>query len=268
MLRALLILMIVVEHLFVIRGNTFEIGKSVCQQRSSHPPQVGQRCITETEVYINKTNVQHQHHCTLLCMKNSVCQVANFNITGRYCLLGRAPCVSLEREIDLVTTFMSRQPCLKWVPDYMYNDDAYTTICFKVSDRQTNTLCVVRVRKGENKIPGKHALDGNSMYYSWEGREMALPKSNAEYLTISADCNINWVAHDSTSGKPLPVGAVIGGLLNNAPLYVARKSAVHTTGHPVRFCSGYYDNVKGLGHFPYDVRDVTYTQVEVLVVED
>ena len=126
MLRALLVPMIV-EHLFVIRGNAFEIGKSVCQQRSSHPHQMGQRCITETEVYINKTNVQHQHHCTLLCIKDPVCQIVNFNIAGRYCLLGLSPCLSLEREIDIITTFMTRQPCLKWVPDYMYNDDAYTT---------------------------------------------------------------------------------------------------------------------------------------------
>ena len=58
--------------------------------------------------------------------------------------------------------------------------------------------------------PGKLVLGEAHMIYSWEGRKLVSPKSNGEYLTLSADCIINWVPHDS--GNPLPAGVVIGGL--------------------------------------------------------
>ena len=102
--RAFPISYIAIAFALVITVNASENNKAVCRQQSAQPSLVGQRCITDTEVYINKTGVQDKQHCTLLCMRDPTCQVINFNIAGRFCELGRGPCVTLEREVDFATT--------------------------------------------------------------------------------------------------------------------------------------------------------------------
>ena len=262
--RSLLIAYIVAVLPLVIRVNASKYNKPVCRQRSAQPSLVGQRCITDTEVYINKTGVQDQHHCMLLCMRHPTCQVINFNIAFRYCELGQGHCVTLEREDYFVTTHMSRNPCLKWVSNL--DNDVYKNISFQRNIGSPVFLEVVRARTGQNKIPGKSPSSHRYMYYTWEGGEKALPKSECEYLTLSSECTISWVPHDSTSGSPLPTGAVIGGVLNDTPLYVARKTAVHLPGTPLHYSIGYYNNVDGLGHVPFGGKDVIYNEVELLLV--
>ena len=249
----------------IIRVDASEYNKPVCRQQSAQPSLVGQRCVTDTEVYTNKTGVQDQHHCTLLCMCDPTCQIINFNMTGRYCQLGRGPCVTLEREVTFVTLPMSRQPCLKWVPN-IYKD-VYEIISFEKITGSSVFITVARARIGRNKIPGKKTSGHSDVYYTSEGRERWLPESECEYLTLSPECTISWVPHDSTSGNPLPVATVNGGNLNGFPLYVARKFAEHRPGHPAAYCSGYYDNVNGLGHFPYDGLDTVYSEMELIVIQ-
>ena len=265
MLCALRIAHIVLVLALIIRVSASEGSKSICRQRLTQPSQMGQRCVTDTEVYVNKTGVQHQHHCTLLCIKDPTCQVMNFNIAGRYCELGRGLCVTLEREVDSVTTFMSMDPCLKWVPNL--NNDVYKAISFGKFIGSSDSIFVTRARMGKNKIPGKSVFSLTNAYYSWGGREKWLPKSESEYLTLSPECTINWIARNSSSGNTLPTGAVIGGNLADLPLYVARKYAVHKPNRPIEYSSGYYDNVNRLGHFPYGGMDIVYNEVEVLVVQ-
>ena len=57
------------------------------------------------------------------------------------------------------------------------------------------------------------------------------PKSGAdiiggdcELLVVKPSCSVTWTAHDSTTGQPIPKGALIGGKLTatSTPLYVAR----------------------------------------------
>ena len=249
----------------ISRMDAYENNKPVCRQRSAHPSLVGLRCTTDTEVYINKMGVQHNDHCTLLCMRDPTCQVINFNMTGRYCQLGRGPCMTLEREIDFVTTPISEQPCLKWA--HNINKDVYVNISFEEITGSSVFITVARARIGRNKIPGKTASGHNAMYYTSEGREMWLPKSECEYLLLSPECTISWVRYDSTSGNPLSATAVIGGNLNDVPLYVARRSARHIPNNPVRYSSGYYDSVNGLGHFPFGGLDVAYNEVELLAIQ-
>ena len=267
MLRFLRITYIAAVLVLVIRVNASENNKPVCRQQSAQPSLVGQRCVTDTEVYINKTGVQDRHHCTLLCMRDPTCQVINFNMTGRYYQLGRGPCVTFEREVDFVTTPLSRQPCLKWVPIININKDIYESISFEESTGSSVFITVARAIIGQNKIPGKKTSGHSDMYYTSEGRERWLPESECEYLILSPECTISWVPHDSTSGNPLPAATVNGGNLNGFPLYVARKLAEHGPGHPVTCFSGYYDNVNGLGHFPYDCLDIVYSEVELLVIQ-
>ena len=241
------------------------VTKPVCRQRHIQSPQVGQRCITDTEVYINRTG--QQHHCMLLCIRDLSCQVINFNIFGSYCLLSQRPCVSLEQNAEFVTRFMAmKPPCLKWVEHY--ESGVHRFISFHKDDDPSDLLIVIRGSIGKHKIPGKMSSKRNVPFCSWKGEEIKLTGTQAEFLAVSADCNIGWISHDSTSGNSLPVQAVIGGHLNDIPLYVARKSAQYDPRRPPKYSAGYYDNVNGLGHFPYKGIDFVYNQVEVLVVQE
>ena len=79
------------------------------------PARMGQRCITDTEVYRNHTAVP-QGRCMWHCLQIISCKAINYNITDNYCLQGHAPCVSLKPESDFVTIPMTMQePCLTWV---------------------------------------------------------------------------------------------------------------------------------------------------------
>ena len=254
----------IVVYIIALSVNASEVSKLICRQQHTQPSEVGQRCITDNEVYINKTTLQH--HCTLLCMRNPNCQVINFNIVGNYCLLAHRPCVSMEQNINFVTRYMfTNTPCLKWVANH--DNGVHSVISFPAADDPSDLLIVVRGRIGQNKIPGKRSSRTGEMHCSWNDKETKFTANQAEFLTASTECNISWVPHDSTSGKPLPVRAVIGGHMNDTPLYVARKSAQHITGHRTAYSCGYYDNTNGLGHFPYHHIDVVYNQVEVLVVQ-
>ena len=249
-----------------LSGNASEATRPVCSQRYIQEPRVDQRCITDTEIYINKTDIRDQQHCTWLCIRDPNCQVTSYNSIGTYCLLGRGICVSLEEEVDFVTTAMqAKKPCFKWVTNYI--NDTYKPITFPKIKDPSDVLIVVRRRKEGNKIPGKWSLPSDEKYYSWEGKEVVFSEG-CETLILSPECTISWVPHDSTSGNPLPTGAVIGGHLNAIPLYVARKFAIFTAGHPAKHSSGYYDNIEGRGHLPYGGLDKVYTDIELLVVHE
>ena len=233
-----------------------EASEQVCQKRYTQPPQVGQRCITDTEIYANKT--VGRHHCTLLCIRDPKCQVINFNAIGSYCLLSPRTCLFWEPNGDFVTTTMAiNRPCLKWVknPD----NDVYKAI---FSDPSATTR-VARIAREENKIPGKWKVGRNIVHYSWEGLEKYKTKEYAEFLSLSPECTISWVPHNSSAGIPLPVGTFIGGHLEDTILYVARTGAEQSP----RYTSGYYDSVNGLGHFPRAGLDHVCNEAEVLVVQ-
>ena len=246
-----------------------EVTKPICHLQHIQAPQQGQRCITNTEIYINKTGIQCQHHCTWLCTRDQICQVINFNSIGAYCLLGQGPCISWEKDVSFITTsFSAKEPCLKWVANY--ENDSYKPITFPKATDPSDLLILVRGIEEHNKIPGKGVVLSGYMYYSWQGNEVKFLFTDVqmEYLTISPQCTSRWVPHDSTSGNSLPAGAVIGGNLNGVSLYVARKFTVHRTGHPERHSCGYFNNIEGLGHMPYGMLDLVYTDVELLVIQE
>ena len=248
--------------------NASKLTKPACHQRYIQAPQQGQRCVTDTEFYINKTGIQHQHHCTWLCMREKICQVINFNSIDAYCLLGQRPCISLEKDVGFITTsFSAKEPCLKWVEDY--ENDPYKPITFPKASDPADLLILVRGIEGNNKIPGKGSLLSGHLYYSWQGNEMKFlfTEVQREFFTLSPQCTTSWVSHNSTSGT-LPAGAVIGGNLNGVPLYVARKFAVHMNGHPAIYSCGYLNNVERRAHMPYGMVDLVYTDVELLVIQE
>ena len=123
---------------------------------------VGQRCITDTEIYANKT--VERHHCTLICIRDPKCQVINFNAIGSYCLLSQRTCLLWEPDGDFDTTTMPiNMPCLKWFKNP--ENDVYKAI---FSDPSATTR-VARIAREENKIPGKWKVGRNIVHYSWEG---------------------------------------------------------------------------------------------------
>ena len=256
----------IVMFRLIINMNAFEVNKPACRHIYIQPPQGGHRCITDTQIYINKTDVRDQRHCTWLCMRDPNCQVVNYNNIGVYCLLGHGPCVSLEKDEDFVATALqAKGPCLKWLANYQ--DDRNSAITYPQSTDPSDLMMIVRGRVENNKIPGKGWLAMGYNYYTLEGQELLFTDENqCEFLTLSPECNISWVHHDSTSGNPLPTGAVIGGNLDDVPLYVARKFAIHESGDPPRHSSGYYSNIEGLAHIPYSQLDRVYTSAEILVV--
>ena len=259
MFRSPLILIILVS-LLAECAVVAEASESICPMRHIQPPLIGKRCVTDDEIYIKKTVEKPQ--CMLLCMRDPNCQVINFNITGTYCLLGQRSCASLENDVDFVTTMMTtKKPCMKWESNFDISLDNTVPIT------QSHPEIVARGNKEGNKIPGKWRTDKIYINYSWNGQEVSPPKAEGELLVAFPECTISWVPHDSTSGNPLPAGAVVGGHLNGIPLYVARKVAVFMSGHSQDISSGYYDNVNGLGHFPYGGLDREYTDVEIMVVQ-
>ena len=187
--------------LIALNVEASNVAKPVCRQRHTQSTQVGQRCITNTEIYINRTG--QQHHCMLLCMRDLSCQANNFNIFGGYCLLSRRPCISLEQNADFVTRFMAmKPPCLKWVEHY--DSGMHRINSFPKADDSSELLVIVRGRIGKNKIPAKMSSKRKTMLCSWQGEEIPLTETQTEFLTVSADCNIGWISHDSTSGNSLP----------------------------------------------------------------
>ena len=128
------------------------VSKAVCRQRQIQPPEGGQRCVSDTEVYINTTGARH--HCMWLCMQDPNCQVINFNIIGSYCLIGERPCISVENDTDFVTTIMSmKKPSLKWITSHDGNED--NLISFLQAPDLTTYISIARCIIGNNKIPGK-----------------------------------------------------------------------------------------------------------------
>ena len=248
----------------VLFVDSSDVSKAVCRQRQIQPPEGGQRCVSDTEVYINTTG--SRHHCMWLCMQDPNCQVINFNIIGSYCLTGERPCISVENDTDFVTTIMSmKKPSLKWVTSYDGNED--NLISFLQAPDVTNYISIVRCIIENNKIPGKMGMNTGAIFCSWANTEWRC-EDQTENLILSSGYSINWVPYDSASGNPLPAGIVIGGQLNGVPLYVARKYDRFLEGFQLRYASGYYNHESGLGHFGYQRQSFTFQAVEVLVVQE
>ena len=109
--------------------------------------------------------------------------------------------------------------------DYWYREDYYRSYVSR-----TNLDGNVIIGKKTNVSSAIHP-NGSSWFQG----------SIYEWLVVEPRCSVTWEQHDSTSGQPLPRGALIGGLLTdtNTPLYVAR---LNISGVVV---GGYYNPLNG-----------------------
>ena len=250
------------------RLNTSAVAGPSCQQIYMKPPLMGQRCITDNEVYRNHTNAP-QERCIWHCLGNISCQVINYNVVDSYCLVGHAPCVSLEPEIDFVTIPITMQdPCMMWVRQDIIPpslNDISDVVKYPVESDPGNSIVVARAILDMAKIPGKfHNTKG---YFSWNGQVSEFSAGNYEVLIVSPRCDISWMNYNPDSGNAVPDGVVIGGYQNGHLLYVARKHAGHL-GHSARYAAGYYDNKHGNGEVTYGADVLIYSEVEILVVHE
>ena len=250
------------------RLNTSTVTGPSCQQIHMRLPLMGQRCITDNEVYRNYTTVP-QERCMWHCLRNISCKVVNYNVVDSYCLVGHAPCVSLEPENDFVTIPITMQdPCMIWVgqdaiPPSL--NDISDVVSYPVESDPGNSIVVARTILDMAKIPGK--FYNTKGYFSWNGQVLEFDAGKYEVLIVSPRCDISWVNYDHGSGNALPDGAVIGGYQNGHLLYVARKHAGHM-GQSARYAAGYYDNIDGNGEVIYGPDVLTYSEMEILVVRE
>ena len=215
-----------------------------CQQVYIRPPRLGQRCVTDNEVYRNHTRVP-QERCMWHCLQDIACKVINYNMIESCCLLSQEPCVTLEPESDFVTIPMTMQePCMKWVRQDAFPpplDDISNVVMYTVQpdggNDPGNMIFVARAIIDSAKVPGKFHIPANLGHFAINGQVLDFSAGNYEMLTVVPRCDTSWVNYDPDSGNALPHGAVIGGYENGHQLYVARKGGRHR-GDPYRYAAG------------------------------
>ena len=229
---------------------------------------MGQRCITEKEVYRNHTDVP-QERCMWHCWQNVSCTVINYNKVDSYCLLGQGPCVSLEPESDFVTIPMTTQePCMTWIrQDTMPPslDDFSDIVMYPLQTNPDNKIVIARAILDLAKIPGK--FHNNIGQFALNGQVVEFSAGNYEILRLSPECDISWVNYGPNHENALIGGTVIGGYQNGRPLYVARKGDTHL-GHTYRYAAGYYDAIDKVGVVTYGRSVLPFTEMEILVVHE
>ena len=244
-----------------------DISGAFCRQIYMSPPRIGERCITETEVYRNYPSVP-QERCMWQGLRDPSCTVINYNAVDMYCLLGQGTCVSLEPESGFIAIPLTMQePCLTWVrqdavPPTL--DNVTGLVIYQVqTGNLKNNVTIARAIWDSSKVPGKQMHYGG--FFSWNGMVEEFSTGNYEILIASPRCDLSWVNYNPASGNVLPDGAVIGGHHNGRQLYVARKGDRHR-GQPFAYAAGYYDNIAGEGEVTYGDHVIKFTEMEILVV--
>ena len=204
-----------------------------CQQINMRPWRMGQRCMTDAEVYRNHTDVP-QERCMWHCLRDLSCKVIDYNLVGSYCLLGHGPCASLQPDNDFVTTPMTmKMPCMTWVhQDAVPPTDTINVYSFHIKPDQT--AMIGRAIVSSERIPGRYQPVSRGGFYSLDGRFIWFSAGEYELLAVSSRYNITWVSYNSLSGNSLPRESVIGGSRNGDLLYVARylnENNAYVTGY-------------------------------------
>ena len=237
-----------------------------CVTRYTHAALVGYRCITANEIYRNITGVQ-SHICTHLCMTREECFITNYNVPGKFCLIGNDACIALQKDIDYQMRFrMMRQrgSCGKWVP---HSDFAQTR---HVASNECNVYgaqrpCYVgRLKSLTNTLPGKYQRRTNGPDGVWtilNGQKYTA--GTIEVLDVQSDCHVTWMSF--AAGDPIPHGAVNGGYLasRDSKLYVMRGKVQH--GGSMYTVIGYYDTKTGRGYLEYEGSHVL-TEMDILIL--
>ena len=189
--------------------------------------------------------------CSLACVQSQSCEATIYEKTVGVCILMNKPCFSLKPQFNHVYRSFVRE-CTKWVP----KDGTYQAYWF------------IEVNI-ERSYVSRKAHEGNIIIGKKTGRFYAIDpfdkqvviSGDYELLLMEPQCSVKWVTHDTTSGQPLPKGALIGGILTatNTPLYVARLSVSNMK------IGGYFNPLNGKAWADY-YGAKNNTLFEILVV--
>ena len=258
---------ILLETIFIFAfANGIEVSiasGASCQQMYMRPGRMGQRCMTDAEVYRNHTGVP-QERCMWHCLRDLSCKVIDYNLVGSYCLLGHGPCASLQPDSDFVTTPMTmKTPCMTWVhQDTVPPTDMVNVYSFYIKPAQHDqTAMIGRAIVGSERIPGRYQPVSGGGFYSLDGGFHWFSAGEYELLAVSPQCNITWMSYDAGSGNSLPNGLVIGGSHNGDLLYVARYK-----NHNDAYVTGYYSALGRELQAADNAGVSTSTVMELLVV--
>ena len=231
-----------------------------CNSKITRPALTGFRCVTK--VYHNFTGIQ-AHTCTYLCITRKECTIVNYNIQQNVCHLSNGPCIVLEADDAFQVKYLGlvyRSDCFRWRTSSTFADSEMIS---SPNCHPTENICYLgRLVSSSNVLPGKYLHASGKVWTVFDGNEVNSVdgSSTKEILDVRPGCQLTWMPF--STGDPIPVGAVEGGLLanNGAILYVMRGPAETYTG-----IFGYYDPKTPLGILPHK-GTVTVTEMELLVV--
>ena len=224
---------------------------STCRSTDTMPPINGKAC--QPFASRNITTIKPEF-CSLACVHNQHCEATIYDKTSGGCMLMNDPCFSLEPFPNHIYRSFKYE-CTKWVTP----DESYPAYWF--NEKTSSRSYVSRQSRGGNIIIGKKTTD----FYSIDPIDKSVVRNRNnmyELLVVDPSCSVAWVQHDSTSGHPLPRGALIGGILTdtNTPLYVARQNLAD------RVLGGYYNPLNGKAWGEYHGAN-NNTLFEVMVVD-
>ena len=243
--------LMIICHLGII------ICEHTCQQKHTYPELNGYRCVTDSGVYTNITNVP-QHICIYACMIRDDCYIVNYNIEQSTCHLSNDACGVLAADEAFQVNYLGNvqhSECLQWLPTTTSNNIGAVSnpSCYRFS-----TICDVgRMVASPNVLPGTYTRGLNQVWSVLHGNEIS--SGTGEILTVRAGCQVTWMPF--SAGDTVPERGVEGGFLasSGAILYVMRAPADDY----IKF--GYYDPVAIIGYIPY-IGIKTATEMEILVL--
>ena len=221
---------------------------STCVSTDTIPPIEGVAC---QPFEARNITASKPEFCSLACVQDQRCEATIYDIIQGFCLLMNNPCFSLEPRSNHVYRSFKHE-CTKWVP----SDGSYPAYWFFEFNPQRSY--VSRKAHQGNIIIGKKT---NRFYAVNPIDNHMVDGGSYELLMVEPNCNVTWVSHDSTSGQPLPRGALIGGVLadTNTPLYVARIS------YEGGLLAGFYNPLNGMAWSIYSGAKNS-TLLEIMIV--
>ena len=208
---------------------------TACETAATIPPTHGMAC--QPFDYNNITAIM-KRHCSLSCVARSECHAIIFDTTRHVCMLLMETCLTLQPYPRHIYQIFKHE-CIKWVSG-TGDFNAYWFFAYG----SVKNIVARTFREGE-VIVGKIT----NQFYGVSSDETHFEGVSYEQMVMHPTCDVTWVSYDSSSGQPLPSGALIGGIImtTNTPLYVVRIT-IDVNGY---LFSGYFNPLHQLAWAEY-----------------
>ena len=213
-------------------------GSTSCKSWDTLPPTDGRACQPFNHRNISTANI---YECSFACVPHSNCHATIYDVPRRVCILLGGNCFSLTPYHGHIYQAF-RLACIKWIPQTS-NHDVYW---YWYNTQKKNV--VARVVHGGDIVVGKELVWDNKAEFSAVASDgNRIRGGSYERLAVHPSCDVTWVSHDVSLGRPLPSEALIGGVLmaTNTPLYVVK---MYVDGCP---SSGYFNPVNNRAWVEY-----------------